>query len=285
MGTRIGVNGIDLEACIALVLFAALVVWFGVCLVRTFLVPWRRARRMWFVWLGVVGLVVGVLLVLPASGIPREGLRRAQCKKNLRQIGLAMEDYCRQYGCYPPAYTVDKDGNRLHSWRVLLLPFLERRDLYDRLRLDEPWNSPHNLALAEGVLCYHCPSDRDSSKLDTSYVMVVGPRTISNGPTSTSLKDITDGTGNTILIVEMSDSGIHWMEPRDLKFDEISFKINDPDGTGIRSKHPGGANVAFCDSSTYWIKDNVDPELLRGLLTRNGGEDVSEFFNRPNPPR
>ena len=54
---------------------------------------------------------------------------------------------------------------------------------------------------------------------------------------------------NTISVVEMSDSGIHWAEPRDLKADEMSYRINDPDQPCIRSRHNGGANVAFCDGS------------------------------------
>jgi hypothetical protein len=241
--------------------------------------------------LGAV-LVLYALLFLPPVSAVRKAPQHP-CRTSLRSIGIAMLNYEQKYGCFPPAYVADKEGRPMHSWRVLLLPFLGAEALYDRYRFDEPWNSPHNLALAGGVPhgrdedypIYHCPNDRDSDKFDTTYVMVVGPRTISDGPTSTSEKDFTDGITNTIMIVEMSDSGIHWMEPRDLKFDEMSFKINDPDGRGIRSKHPGCVNVESCDGCTHTVLQNIDPKLLKGLLTRNGGEDVSEFLNPRDPPR
>jgi prepilin-type processing-associated H-X9-DG protein len=71
------------------------------------------------------------------------------------------------------------------------------------------------------------------------------------------------------------------MEPRDLKFDEMSFRINDPAREGIRSKHPGFANVVFCDMSSHSIREDTDPEVVKGLLTRNGGEDLNQFFGYP----
>ena len=172
----------------------------------------------------------------------------------------------------------------MHSWRVLLLPFMDGQALYDQYRFDEPWDSPHNLALVKDVPVgenrrfpiFHCPEDSDSDKWDTSYVMVVGPQTLSNGPTSTNA--VPDGTSNTIMIVEMSDSGIHWMEPRDLKFDEMSFKIDDPNVAGIRSGHRNGVNAVFCDASIHWIPKDTDPKIVKGLLTRNGGEVSAGFL-------
>jgi len=238
----------------------------------------------------VVLLLIGVMLLLPSIDATRNRPPNP-CRSAIKAIGIAMHRYYSQYGCLPPAYVADKDGRPVHSWRVLILPFLEGEALYDRYRFDEPWDSPHNLALARDVPkgmnpnypMYHCPSDRDSNIWDTSYVMVVGPRTISDGPTSTDLMKMPDGSSNTILVAEMSDSGVHWMEPQDLKFDEMSFKVDDPDKRGIRSRHRGYVNgyvnVVFCDVAIGTIHEDIDPGLLKGLLTRNGGEDVSEFFN------
>jgi hypothetical protein len=238
-------------------------------------------RRNWGCAL-VVGtvLVVGGILMWWSVEDAREAARCANCAGTLKIIAGAMLNYHDKYGCFPPAYIADKDGRPMHSWRVLIMPFLENQEFIDRYRFDEPWNSPHNRALADGIPhgmnpnypIYHCPSDRDSDKWDTSYVMVVGPRTISDGPTSTSREDFTDGISNTIMIVEMSESGIHWMEPRDLKFDEMSFRINDPDRRGIRSKHLGGVNIVLCNMNSRVVHENIDPEVLKGLLTRNGGD-------------
>jgi hypothetical protein len=239
-----------------------------------------RRGRIWknLIAFGVVLIILGMLF-WPAMNATRSGPPHP-CRSALRTIANAMLVYHEKYGCFPPAYIADKEGRPMHSWRVLLLPFMDAQALYDRYRFDEPWDSPHNLALAESVPVgrdknypvFHCPQDRDSNKSDTSYVMVVGSQTISDGPTSTRISDFTDGLTNTIVIVEMSESGIHWMEPRDLRFDGMSFKINDPEGRGIRSKHPGGANVSAGDASVHWIQENIDAKILKGLLTRNGGE-------------
>ena len=81
---------------------------------------------------------------------------------------------------------------------MLLLPYLEEEELYKQLRLDEPWDSPHNKAVFDATA--HAEhfrlSERDSGARtddmkETSYVMIVGPGTISDGPNSVRLNDIT----------------------------------------------------------------------------------------------
>ncbi len=130
-------------------------------------------------------------------------------------------------------------------------------------------------------LCCHCPSDLSSDVLNTSYVMVVGSDTISAGATSTSMKDLNGPISQTIMIVEMSDSGILWTEPRDLNFDEMSLKVNDPDGGGTRSRHPGHVNVALFDGQVHSFREDVSPEVLKVLLRRHGGEtmDRAAFYS------
>jgi len=85
-----------------------------------------------------------VALLLPAVQSAREAARRAQCSNNLKQIALAFHNYHDTYRTFPPAYIPDEDGNPKHSWRVLILPFLEQRALYEQYNFDEPWDSPNN---------------------------------------------------------------------------------------------------------------------------------------------
>jgi hypothetical protein len=247
-------------------------------------------------WRWVVGPVVGVLVVVgaalllwPAVRDAREAARRASCIGQMKFFGLGMLNYHDAHGCFPPAYFADAEGRPAHSWRVVLLPEQEETALYERYRFDEAWNSPHNRALADGlpigmsgvVPWYHCPTDRDSDWLDTSFVIVVGPATFSPGPTGRRLADFTDGSSHTIAIAEMAESGIPWMEPRDLDFDHMSFHVNDWSRPSIRSRHPGIANAMFGDASVRSIHEDIDPEVLKGLLTADGGEPVGEFFTEP----
>jgi prepilin-type processing-associated H-X9-DG protein len=229
------------------------------------------------VWTAVallLGFFVFTLLP-PVTGHGRPA-SRTECKNHLKQLALAMHNYHDTYGSFPPAYVVDKNGRRMHSWRVLLLPFLEYGDLYKHYRLDEPWDGPHNRLLAEPAPSpFHCLSDT-GAKTDTSYLVVVGPKTIFPGVSSIKIADITDGTSNTILLVEAVESGINWLEPRDMSYEEAARGINPKTGWGISSRHKeGGAQVAFADGSARYLADDTSIEELRRMLERDDGQPVS----------
>ena len=88
-----------------------------------------------------------VASLLPAVSAAREAARRAAGSNNLKQIGLAMHNFHESYGGFPAAYSGDKTGKPLLSWRVHILPFVEGEALYRQFKLDEPWDSPHNKKL------------------------------------------------------------------------------------------------------------------------------------------
>ena len=52
----------------------------------------------------------------------------------LKQIDLAMQNYVSTYGHFPPAATVDENGKPLMSWRVAIMPFLDRMDTLPAVR-------------------------------------------------------------------------------------------------------------------------------------------------------
>ncbi len=229
--------------------------------------------------LGVVVVCGGILaaLLLPAVQAAREAARRAQCTNNLKQIALAMHNYHDSYGCFPPAYLADDKGKPMHSWRVLLLPFLEQQALYEAYNLDEPWDSPANQRIAATMVpAYRCPSEPNAGP-QTNCTMLVGPGTISDGASCTSIAEIKDGSSNTIMIVEATGTGIGWTEPRDLDATKITFQVNEPLGGEIESSHPGGVNCALCDGSVRFLSDFIEPEQLRALSTIAGGENVAPF--------
>ena len=215
--------------------------------------------------------------IFPVPPRAREAARRARCTNNLKQIGLALHNYHDVHGCLPPAYIADESGKPMHSWRVLILPELEMKGIYDKYDFDEPWDGPNNSKLHNVIMsCYHCPDDTTAaSDTDTNYVVVVGPGTIFPGEEPLGFSDIGDGTSNTIMVVEVANSGIHWMEPRDLHVTQMAPTINPPTGQGISSNHPNLANVAFGDGSVHVLgTKQLTPKQLQALLSRDGGEEV-----------
>src|SRR6202789_1676353 len=123
--------------------------------------PKRRDRAFTLIELLVVIAIIAVLiaLLLPAVQAAREAARRAQCVNNLKQIGLAMHNYHSANDAFPMPAITDKDGKPLLSRRVAILPYIEKQELYNKFKLEEPWDSPHNKALLKEMpTTYLCPS-------------------------------------------------------------------------------------------------------------------------------
>src|SRR5688500_14949385 len=119
----------------------------------------RRGFRLveLLVVVGLIGLLIACLL--PNVRSSREAARRMSCANNLHQIALALHNYEDEFGCLPPAYTVDAAGKPLHSWRTLILPFAEQKVLYEKIDLAKPWDDPANQAAYEmNLSMYQCPS-------------------------------------------------------------------------------------------------------------------------------
>lgn len=250
----------------------------------------RRDEAFWHV---MVLLAIGMLicLLLPAVQSAREVSRRTSCKNNVKQIGLALHNYHDRYGSFPPPYTVGADGRPLHSWRVLILPYLDEIPLYNRFRLDEPWNSPHNIDVGKEMPdVYACPSREppdEDLKNRTSYVAVVGDGTMWPGDgQSRQLSDVSDAASNTILVIE-SDCGITWYEPRDLSLDEAFNQLADAepiDACGHRARdyfydRSYGRHAALVDGSVYFVRHGVGRDTwLQLLLIDDGGFLLDDWY-------
>jgi hypothetical protein len=203
----------------------------------------------------------------------RETAARSQCTNNLKQIGLAMHNYHTRHKTFPPAYTADKAGKPLLSWRVLILPYLEQDALYKEFHLDEPWDSEHNRTLIDRMpSTYRCPagSSKRADQSKTTYLTPRGKATIFPGSEGIKIQKITDGTSNTIFFVDASDGrAVTWTKPDDWDVDpNLDLK-------GIFGHHPGGTVVGLADGSVRFIKDSVAPGILEQLVTRDGGEVIS----------
>jgi prepilin-type processing-associated H-X9-DG protein len=225
-----------------------------------------------------VGIVVCVglfaALVIPARLAAREAARRAVCTDNLKRIGQAMHQYHDTYKCFPAAVLTDEAGNPMRSWRIALLPFLENSTVCDQYDFNEPWDSPGNQVCdCVRPQAFACPSDIQAGPFDTSYVMIVGEGTAGGVPNEKlCMADIRDGVSCTIFAIEVTGSGIPWLEPRDITMDEAIAYIANPAAHKLPHAHPGGVNVLTFDGSVHFLASATDPEVLKALMTRNGGE-------------
>jgi prepilin-type processing-associated H-X9-DG protein len=213
---------------------------------------------------------VAVALLLPAVQSAREAARRAQCTNNMKQIALAMHNYHSVNNSLPKVAITDKDGKPLLSWRVAILPYIEQQALYNKFKLDEPWDSPHNKPLLDEMPpTYACPSMAKKDATGTSYRAFVGNNALFEKDRAVGFQDVTDGTSNTIMVVETRDT-VPWSKPDDIPFDPQ----NKAPGFGAGSFHPGGFNACFADGSVRFIKLSVAANVLRALITRSGGEVI-----------
>ena len=190
---------------------------------------------------------------------------------NVKQIGLAMFNYESAMKKLPPAFTVDKNGKPLHSWRTLLLPYLEQSALYDKLKLDEPWDSDHNLPLLkEAVIpAYNSPAHGPSTK--TTYQTIRAANSMFPGKDSVTFAKVKDGLSNTLLVVETNlDKAVEWYKPDDFVPDE-----KDP-RKGLTGVWPGLILVGMGDGSVRFISDLIPIETFRRLIDKADGNPIDQ---------
>ena len=226
--------------------------------------------------------LIAVLLVV-AVPIYRRMQRDAElrgCESRLRHIALALEHYHDKYGQYPPVHSCDASGRPAHSWRVLLLPFLDTTaaPALSKYKFAEPWNGPNNTKLRKNDAFFRscprffrCPSDR-SPRTITSYVAVVGQSTM--WPPSLYMRsvDVIHGLGNSIIIVEVANSDIEWLEPRDLPLADLHNALQSGSQPALLGSHEKngiqGGIVVFADDHTEFLPHSIDENELTKMLSR-----------------
>ena len=177
----------------------------------------QQGSPFWWVC-GSLVLLGGLIAVsLPSVPMAREAARRSQCKNNLKQIALAVHNFMDASG---GAFPVAASGDPPVSWRVELLPYLDRASLVGMYHRDQTWDHADNEPVAKtSVSGLMCPSSRDSCDkagwFYSRYVMLTGPGTVSPGNTDVRKADVTDGMANSMLVAEACGLEIVWTSPRD----------------------------------------------------------------------
>ena len=211
----------------------------------------------------------------------RESARRSLCAANLKQLALALQAYHDEHDSFPPTYIADEDGKPMHSWRVLILPYIEGGHLYDQYRFEEPWNSVNNLGVARQALpLLSCPSyagptyDNDHSDAAvTNYVAVVGPNSIFRGVEATTIDDILDGPSQTILLVDVANRSVPWAAPIDITTEQFIAAVTDEQD----HNHHTGTVAVFADRNTRLLASDTSLELLEAMTTTSAGDKVADF--------
>jgi prepilin-type processing-associated H-X9-DG protein len=218
-------------------------------------------------------LIAMVGLLTLATGVANQARKAAAvaaCAGQLSQVKLALDNFEAAYGCFPPALITDPDGTPIHSWRVAVLNTWKEHPLQGRYDINVPWDHAKNASLLNeddlGKLWW-CPSGDGRATKMTDYVAVVGNETAWPWDRGLKRSEITDDPASTVLVLEVANSRIRWMEPNDPTLDEVL-------SSGLSSHHEGFVNALFADGSVKRIRTDVSRATLKALLTVNGGEKL-----------
>jgi prepilin-type N-terminal cleavage/methylation domain-containing protein/prepilin-type processing-associated H-X9-DG protein len=285
--------------------------------------------------IAIIAVLVGLLL--PAVQAARESARRAQCINNLKQLGLALHNYDQSHKTFPSGYVSNFDAAGTDTgpgwgWAAMLLPQFEQATVFNavnfNLAIEAPANSTGRLANINNFLCPSDPTataywavDRNAATgaavknicqvAPSNYVGVYGlgePGPDGDGvffrDSAIGLRDITDGTAQTIVVGERSHrlGEATWtgsvtgalMYPTDndnigrYATETSSGMVLGHAGEGVGPGDPGsdvnqffslhagrGVNFLFGDGHITFLKATMSYKTYRALATRAGGEVVS----------
>ena len=242
------------------------------------------------------GVVLALFLVILVAMVFRFGgstvarlsnnRRQATSMKNLQQIAKALNAYAADYGTYPPPMTTDSKGTVMHSWRVLILPYLGEKDLYAQFDLNKPWNDPVNSSIgieSQPSVYIHPESNTSGYVSGISYCLITGPGTLfpPTGPLGPT--DVGDKPSQTLLVVDGNPSGIGgiggwttWTTPADLDITAMQGMINGAAGIEPGGLFTDGATAVTVDERPHFLKNSMPTLTFDALITPNGGEPIKD---------
>ena len=132
---------------------------------------------------------------------------------------------------------------------------------------------PHNLLLLKKIpSIYRSPKDPRSTS--ASIFVLTGTGTVFDGKEGIRIRDIIDGTSDTLLVVE-AKRNIPWTKPEDIPYDPDKPLPN------LGGYEEGGFNAALCDGASRFFSEKIDEWILRAAITRNDGQPLPRSLYEP----
>lgn len=255
--------------------------------------------------MAVIGTLIGI--TLPAVQRVRESSRRTQCQSNLKSMGVALTAFEASKRAFPPgddAFTL-----RYHAWSSYILPFLDEDTVSRRIDYRKTWNAPggNDVISDVNLPVYVCPTGIVSFAGKQDYGGVLGSAIPSSAtgklhpdwehsgilyatdaqhrqPARAAM--VIDGLSKTLIVTEGVDRGVAGTDTESQIgnsrwscgtncFLHNSRVINTPDVDGFRSNHLGGVNALFADGRVRFLVDDVAPDVVLAMCTKDGREVVS----------
>jgi prepilin-type N-terminal cleavage/methylation domain-containing protein len=262
----------------------------------------------------VVISIIGVLvaLTMPAVQSAREAARRSQCQNNLKQIGLALNNYVTLGEAFPIGYlawTKPTTGSAPGwAWSAAILPQLEQGPIYSAMNVNLPIDVADNATVRVAALAiYVCPSDRNTGAFTVTSQVTrgsIGAQTISyaaNGGTSAATtpngmflmnrsvrpKQVKDGLSNTFAVGERGSFVVQNAWAGALGDGRGGTEVlamvsysgpnpTNPSPASFLGPHPGVTQFLMVDGSVHVIKATIAPSVYQALATINGKEVVDQ---------
>ncbi len=208
-------------------------------------------------------------------------------RNNLKQIGIAVHNHHDDVDAFPSGVSFDSAGKPLHSWVTLLLPFFDAWVSEDfmvsrEITMDAPWDDPVNekpfqqplrIMQNSGIL-YNTNRSEEPVEFDRrnrALAHYAGNRHLFGGNRAWRVREITDGTPQTLMAGEVNAEFRPWGDPQNSR-DPARGINQSPAGFG--SPAPEGAHLLFVGGHVKFISKDVDPAILRAMATPDAGEFV-----------